>query len=119
MVEYEALILGLGAAISKQICKLVAIGDPDFIVSRVKGYFNTNNERLTPYKEWVSNTIKLFKIFDIKVVPRNNNCIVNALMLVASNDEILDDEISKRGRYIVDTIYPPEVPYYSKPLAHF
>lgn len=99
---------------SKQIQKLIAIEDSDLIVSEVKGFFDTKREGLIPYKGRVSKIIESFKYFSITVVPRNDNQLANTLVVATSSEQIIDREIFKCGRCVINTMCCLVVLDYSK-----
>ena len=61
MVEYEACIMGLKAAINLRIKFLSVFGDLALVISQIKGEWDTKNPSLIPYKEHVLTLIPYFE----------------------------------------------------------
>ena len=61
MVEYEACILGLKAAIDLRIKFLDVYGDSALVISQVKGEWDTKHPNRIPYKELVLTLIPYFE----------------------------------------------------------
>jgi hypothetical protein len=84
IVEYEALILGLNLAIDKGVTILEVKGDSDLIVSQVLMRFATKNEKLKKYRDVAQTLSKSFRKVSIEAVPREENHVVDALVVSAS-----------------------------------
>jgi ribonuclease HI len=78
------LLIGLNLALDRNIRCLKVIGDSDLIVSQVNLKFAMKNERLRRYRDSVRDTMKLFDDFSIEAVPREENYVVDALVVSAS-----------------------------------
>ncbi|XP_050897367.1 uncharacterized protein LOC127104212 [Lathyrus oleraceus] len=96
MVEYEACILGIKAAIDMKIQFLDVYGDSALVVSQIKGDWDTKHENLIPYREHVLSLIPHFEEITFGHIPRGENQLVDALATMASMFEISwDDEAPK------------------------
>ena len=73
MVEYEACILGLKAAIDLRIKFLSVYGDLALVISQVKGEWDTKHPNLILYKELVLNLIPYFEEVTFEHFPREEN----------------------------------------------
>jgi ribonuclease HI len=84
VVEYEALIIGLNLVVDKGVTHLKVICDSDLIASQVLLDFATKNERLKRYRDFARSIAKYFEVVSIEEVPREENYVVNALVVSAS-----------------------------------
>jgi ribonuclease HI len=84
IAECEALILGLNLGIDKGVMYLRAKGDSDLVVSQVLLKFATNNEKLKKYRDFAQSLSNSFKIISIEAIPREENCVADALVVSAS-----------------------------------
>ena len=88
VAEYEALLLGLEISQDQKINFLSVIGDLDLIVSHVKNQFVAKNNRLRDYRNVVWDTIEMFDAFAIQAVPREENALADALLVITCTFEI-------------------------------
>ena len=79
MVEYEACILVLKAAIDLRIKYLSVFGDSSLVISQVKGDWDTKQLNLIPYKELMLSLIPYFEEITFEHFPREENQLVDAL----------------------------------------
>jgi ribonuclease HI len=84
MVEYEALIFGLSAALSLGICQLLVKADSQLIIKQVCGECSCNEPRLAAYLLHVRKLEKDFIALELQHVPRANNSTVDELSTGAS-----------------------------------
>ena len=84
VAEYEALILGL--EIMKELqAKIVHIyGDSELVIKQVLGTCQEKHPRMRDYKNMVLDFLISFKEFQLSIIPRSQNHIVDALVVVAS-----------------------------------
>ena len=61
MVEYEACIMGLKAAIHLRIKFSSVFGDSALVISQIKGEWDTKHSNLIPYREYVLTLIPNFE----------------------------------------------------------
>jgi ribonuclease HI len=81
-------------------------GDSDLIVSQVNRKFAAKNPRLKQYRDVVWDAIKRFDNFSIEAIPREENHLVDSLVVSASNLQ-LSKEI---GFYKVEVNFRPSLP---------
>ena len=79
MVEYEACIMGLKAAIVLRITFLSVYGDSSLVISQVKGEWDTKHLNLVPYREHVLTLILHFEKITFEHIPRDENQLEDTL----------------------------------------
>jgi ribonuclease HI len=84
MVEYEALIFGLSAALSLGIRQLLVKGDSQLIIKQVRGECSCNEPRLAAYLLHVRKLEKDFTALELQHVPRADNLAADDLLVRAS-----------------------------------
>ena len=82
--EYEACILGLEAALELKIKKLDVYGDSMLIICQVKGEWQTKEEKLRPYQEYLSTLAKEFEEVKFTHLGREGNHFADALATLAA-----------------------------------
>ncbi|XP_061945039.1 uncharacterized protein LOC133669048 [Populus nigra] len=82
--EYEACILGLEAALEMKIKKLDVYGDSMLIICQVKGEWQTKEEKLIPYQQYLSKLTEGFDEIDFTHMGRDKNQFADALATLAS-----------------------------------
>jgi ribonuclease HI len=82
--EYEACILGLEAALELNIRKIDVYGDSMLIICLVKGEWQTKEEKLRPYQEYLSKLAGEFEEIEFTHLGREGNQFANALATLAS-----------------------------------
>jgi ribonuclease HI len=106
-VEYEALVQGLKKSIDLNIKELKVFGDSKIIVRKVMNIIHYNSPHLRNYQQEVHKLIDNFEAFNIIVVPRTKNTLVNALATATSILSPLEDY--EASRFAVELIYKPLV----------
>nr|XP_034900655.1 LOW QUALITY PROTEIN: uncharacterized protein LOC118038417 [Populus alba] len=86
--EYEACILGLEAALEMNIKKIDVYGDSMLIICQVKGEWQTKEEKLRPYQEYLSQLAKEFEEIEFTHLGREGNQFADALATLASMAKI-------------------------------
>lgn len=84
MAEYDACIFDIEAAIDIRIKILEVYGDSVLVISQVKGYWDTKDNKLIPYKEHVLKLIPYFDEITFNHIPQEENQLVDALSTLAS-----------------------------------
>jgi ribonuclease HI len=84
MVEYEALIFGLSAALSLGIRQLLVKGDSQLIIKQVRGECSYNEPRLAAYLLHVRKPEQDFTALELQHVPRAHNSATDELSTRAS-----------------------------------
>ncbi|EOY03787.1 Uncharacterized protein TCM_018974 [Theobroma cacao] len=79
MAEYEALVMGLQAAIEMKADAIDVYGDSALVICQVRGEWETRDSKLVPYKKLVTELSKQFKEISFNHLPREENQIVDAL----------------------------------------
>ena len=86
--EYEACILGLEAALELNIRKIDVYGDSMLIICQVKGEWQTKEEKLRPYQEYLSKLAGEFEEIEFTHLGREGNQFADALATLASMAKI-------------------------------
>jgi ribonuclease HI len=107
MVEYEALIFGLSAALSLGIRQLLVKGDSQLIIKQVHGECSCNEPRLAAYLLHVRKLEKDFTTLELQHVPRANNSAADELSTRASTWAPVPEGIFER-RLLRPTAQPAE-----------
>ncbi|XP_012442153.1 uncharacterized protein LOC105767185 [Gossypium raimondii] len=108
MVEYEACIMGIRAAIERKIKVLKVYGDSALVIYQLKGEWETRDPKLINYKELVLELIDKFDDITFSYLLREENQMVDALATLASMIQVNRLEVIKP---IQMSIY--ETPAYS------
>jgi ribonuclease HI len=82
--EYEACIHGLEAALEMKVWKLEVHGDSMLIICQVKGEWQTRDEKLRPYQEYLSKLAESFDEIEFTHLGRDKNQFADALATLAS-----------------------------------
>jgi ribonuclease HI len=103
VVEYEALVLGLRAAKYMGIEELSIFGDAELIVHQIKNIYKTKHPRLRSYRNEVWDLLdNFFSAFNISFIPREENTMVDSLVVSARNFTI---PIHPKIKYDVEVKY--------------
>jgi ribonuclease HI len=86
--EYKACILGLEAALEMNIKKIDVYGDSMLIICQVKGEWQTKEEKLRPYQEYLSKLAREFEEIEFTHLGRESNQFADALATLASMAKI-------------------------------
>jgi hypothetical protein len=107
MAEYEALILGLNTLkyLGEKI--IVVHGYYELVINQVKGIYQTKHPRMREYKNIVLDVLENFTEYNLSVIPRGQNLIVDALATSASVFKIL---IFPNRKYEIEVKHRPAVP---------
>jgi ribonuclease HI len=108
MAEYEAMIFGLSAALSLEICQLLVNGDSQLIIKQVCGECSCNEPRLAAYLLHVRKLEKDFTALELQHVPRADNLAADDLSVKASTWEPVPEGIFER-RLLRPTAQPAEL----------
>ncbi|XP_039057119.1 uncharacterized protein LOC120200313 [Hibiscus syriacus] len=84
MVEYEACIMGIRAAIERKIKILEVFGDSALVIYQLRGEWMTRDSKLVEYKNLVMDLIKRFEEITFSYLPREENQMADALATLAS-----------------------------------
>jgi ribonuclease HI len=89
--EYEALVQGLKKAIELNIKELKVFGDSEIIVTKVNNTIHCNSPNLRNYQQEVHRIIENFEAFNITMIPRTKNTLVDSLATTSSRLSPLED----------------------------
>ena len=78
--EYQALILGLGLAVSKDITELEIIMDSELVVKQLNGEYKIKDEKIKPLATEAKSMLEEFEQFSIKHVRREYNKFADKLV---------------------------------------
>jgi ribonuclease HI len=116
VAEYEALVLGLRAAKDMGIEELsvfgdrraIRFGDVELIFHQIKNLYQTKNPRLRSYRNEVWDLVdSFFSAFNISFIPREENTMVDYLVVSARNFII---PIPPKIKYDVEVKYRLSIP---------
>jgi ribonuclease HI len=103
VAEYEALVLGPRAAKYMGIEELSIFGDAELIVHQIKNVYQTKHPRLRSYRNEVWDLLdSFFSAFNISFIPREENTMVDSLVVSARNFRI---PIHPKIKYDVEVKY--------------
>jgi ribonuclease HI len=108
VAEYEALVLGLRAAKDMGIKEISVFGDVELVINQIRNIYQAKHPRLRSYRNEVWDLIdSFFLAFNISFIPREENTVVDSLVVSASNFRI---PLPPRLRYDVEVKYRPSIP---------
>ncbi|XP_052486282.1 uncharacterized protein LOC105766963 [Gossypium raimondii] len=84
MVEYEACIMGIRAAIKRNIKMLRVYGDSALVIYQLKGEWETKDRKLISYRKLVLELVDEFDDITFCYLPREENQMADALATLAS-----------------------------------
>jgi ribonuclease HI len=108
VAEYESLLLGLRVAKDMGIEEISIFGDAELIVHQIKNLYQTKHPRFRSYRNEVWDLVDSFlSAFNISFIPREENTMVDSLVVSASNFRI---PIPPKIKYDVEVKYKPSIP---------
>ncbi|XP_017976396.1 PREDICTED: uncharacterized protein LOC108661918 [Theobroma cacao] len=84
IAEYEALVMGLQAAIEMKANVIDVYGDSTLVICQTRGEWETRDSKLIQYKKLVTELSKQFKEISFNHLPREENQIAGALATLAA-----------------------------------
>ena len=84
IAEYEACIMGLHAAIERNVKILEVYGDSALVIYQIRGDLEVRNSKLVKYSDLVAGLIKEFKEITFNYFLREENQLADALATLAS-----------------------------------
>ncbi|KAK5776793.1 hypothetical protein PVK06_044758 [Gossypium arboreum] len=84
MVEYEACIMGIRAAIDRKIKVLEVFGDSALVIYQLKGEWETRDPKLIDYRKLVLELVKEFDDITFYYLSQDENQMADALATLAS-----------------------------------
>jgi ribonuclease HI len=108
VAKYKSLVLGLRAAKDMGIEEISVFGDDELIVQQIRNIYQTKHPRLRSYRNEVWDLVySFFSSFNISFIPREENTVVNSLVISASNFRV---PLPPKLIYDVEVKYRPFVP---------
>jgi ribonuclease HI len=104
MAEYKALVLGLKTSKEMGDGKIVVHGDYELIINQIKGIYQATHPRLRAYRNIVLDLIEEFLEYNISVIPRGKNQIVDAL---ATSTSVFKIPFFSNKRYEIEVKQRP------------
>jgi ribonuclease HI len=89
--KYEALVQGLKKSMDLNVKELKVFGDSEIIVRQVRNTIHCNSPHLRNYQQEVHRLIEHFEAFNITMIPREKNILVDSLATAASRLSPLED----------------------------
>ncbi|PKI45793.1 hypothetical protein CRG98_033800 [Punica granatum] len=93
VVEYEACIIGLQAAIDFKVKELEVFGDSMLTIFQTLGQWKTKDAKLVPYHEYLEELAENFEKISFTYTPRMKNQFANALATLASMVSITKENL--------------------------
>ncbi|WRX28548.1 Ribonuclease H domain - like 10 [Theobroma cacao] len=84
IAEYEALVIGLQAAIEMKVSTIDVYGDSALVICQMRGEWETRDSKLVSYKKLVTELSKQFKEISFNHLPREENQIADALATITT-----------------------------------
>ncbi|XP_019438994.1 PREDICTED: uncharacterized protein LOC109344697 [Lupinus angustifolius] len=84
IAEYEACALGLQATLERKVKILDVFGDSTLVIHQLKGEWETRDNKLVPYKEYMHRMVEHFEQIDLYHIPREDNRLADALSTLSS-----------------------------------
>ncbi|XP_019431434.1 PREDICTED: uncharacterized protein LOC109338614 [Lupinus angustifolius] len=84
IAEYEACALGLQAAVERKVKILEVFWDLALVIHQLKGKWETRDNKLVPYKEYIHRMVERFEKIDFYHIPREDNRLADALSTLSS-----------------------------------
>jgi ribonuclease HI len=106
--KYEALVQGIKKVIDLNIKELKVFRDSKIIIRQVRNTIHCNSPHLKNYQHEVHRLIEHFEAFNITMIPRTKNILVDSLTIDASRLSPLEDY--EASRFTVELLYKPSVP---------
>jgi ribonuclease HI len=107
MVEYEALILGLRNLKELGAKRIAVHGDFELIINQVKSIYQSKHPRLRAYRSLLLDILEYFSEYNLSVIPRGGNQIVDALDTSSSMFKI---PFFPNRKYEIEFKHRPAVP---------
>jgi hypothetical protein len=107
MVEYEALILGLGVLRDLRAEKIFVHGDSELLINQVKGTYQTKHPRMRAFRNLVLDLPEFFSKYNISLVPREQNPITDSL---ATSTSIFKIPIYPNKKYEIEVKHRQTIP---------
>ena len=107
MVEYEACVMGLQAAMAKKVKKLKVYGDSALVIYQLRGDWLSRDSWMIFYHKLAMGMVDKFEVINFEHFPREQIQMVDAfatlvaMFQINSNDEVQLIRMSiKKSRHI-------------------
>ena len=107
MAEYETLVLGLRTLKEMGAMRIVVHGDSKLVINQVKGIYKSKHPRLRAYRNILLDLLEEFSEYNLSVIPRGDNLIVDAL---ATSTSIFKIPNFPKKKYEIEVKQRPTVP---------
>jgi ribonuclease HI len=107
IAEYEALMLGLKLLKNLGAKRISIRGDSELIIKQIKGEYSAKHPRLRAYINVVLDFLQCFTEYDLQVIPRGQNILVDGLATSAATCKI---PFHPNRQYTVEVKCRPVVP---------
>jgi ribonuclease HI len=109
ITEYESLVTGLRLAKELGIQWLLIRGESQLVAKQVQKEYNCNNEKMAQYLAEVCSMEKFFYGFEVRYVPRLDNCDADHLAWIASSRaqtplDVIIEKLSKPSVRLVEAV---------------
>ena len=88
VAEYEALLLGLQILKKMQARKVYIYGDSELVLRQVIGTYQAKHPRMRDYRNLALDILECFEEYQIFIIPRSQNVIVDTFAVAASTFRI-------------------------------
>lgn len=89
LAEWNALVIGLEAAVDRGIRRLAVRLDSELVVKQLRGEYRVKHEALQPLHRRAMTLLRRFEQVDLRHVPRRQNALADRLV-----NRVLDREAS-------------------------
>ena len=107
MAEYESLILGLDLLKKMKARNIFVFGDSELVIRQVEGVYQTKDVRMRAYKNLVLDMLENFQAYSFIVKTRDQNSIVDSLVVSAS---LFIIPIHSTEKYEIEVRHRPAIP---------
>jgi hypothetical protein len=101
-------VQGLKKSIDLNVKELNIFGDSEIIVGKVKNTIHCNSPHLRNYQQELHRLIEHSEAFNITVVPKKKNTLVDSLATRSSRISPLEDY--EASKFTMELLYKPSVP---------
>jgi len=101
-------VQGLNKSIDLNVKELKFFGDSEIIVRQVRSIIHCNSLHLNNYQQEVHRLIDHVEAFNITIIPRAKNILVDSLATTASRLSPLEDY--ETSHFTMELLYKPSVP---------
>jgi len=89
MAEYKACITGMESLQELGVKEAKVFGDSTLVIAQAQKLWKVNKEYLKPYQQYLEELTKTFNRIEYTIIPRVQNQLVDALVILAFMVEII------------------------------